>query len=587
VCKTFKKNMLLPLSNRANRPKRFSDTQRLCRLLFVASLVTSPILAVAAPQRPTVADQIRKNKPALASPLLQRLRDCRIKVISPTWADYSFDIDSEGTVPTHNWAGMPAYDTPVQLDPNTIAVVLSTGGQRFSVWHIDVPAGKIIFKVEVDGAVKTTSAGPFESVSWHRINNEFVAEFVSLAIEDSTAFVGPERAPRKKYDGESLITRVNLSTGSVETVRDTAKKNSTEDRCRENLTKKQLHKKTSVQLPPPASVTENIDKALASRGLLFDFKRGRFLLTPAAINGLKQAAGAVAVGGADSLAAIKNTQQMVRDLPTCAGTRDLAWQLALADAVATENVAVLDEMCADRRNPNGASDERRSQMRNLAAFQRLHFVAAKGDRVDEYEAFARRCDNGIAARDSAILRTHELRFLDACEQATVAAFDDFVAWVPFAIQSDDATRHAYDLKEESIRLAIADNVPPEEIARDLYNDWRTAVRTGHTHKAKRSFNLLTEQPAMRKTHTSIQAQDTKDNEEFRALMLAHAEKNGSLLSNVIGIQQQQLTVMSGQLLEQSETNARLNSMGSQLQHIEYSGQRAASGIESLNRMLSE
>jgi hypothetical protein len=559
----------------------------LCRLLLIAACGAEAILCAAAPQQPVVADRIRQNKPPLDSPLVQRLRECRIKGVSPTWAGYSFDVDSTGAVPSHDWAGVPGCGTPVQLDENTIAIVQPTQGQKFSVWHIDVPAATIAFKVNVDGAVNADAVGQFESVSWHCINNDIVGEFISLHITKSTAFVGPDRAPRDKFDGESLMTRLNLRTGSVEAVRDAVKKSSSHARCKENLIDNQFDRKTLAELLPPESVTEDMSRKLAVRGQVFDFKRGRFAVTPSAIGELKQAAEAVNVDGRGALPTIERVHTLLRGLPSCAGTRDLSWQLSLAEAVATENSAALDAMIADQRNPDAANDDRRSQMRNLAAFQRLHLIATKGDRIDEYDSFARRCDSGIAARDSAILRTHELRFLDACNQATVAAFDDFVTWAPHAIQAKDAIKHAYDLQEEEVRLAIASKEDPEGIARDLYNDWRTAVRQGHRIKAERSFTLLTDEPTMKKTHTSIQAQDTKDEDAFRTQMLVHAQRNDELLSASIGVQQQQLTVMTGQLLEQSETNAQLGRMGSQLQYIEYSGRRAADGIDALNRRLDQ
>lgn len=573
----------LNMSTRCVTPTSFhgtaGTTTRLLRVVVMIFAGTHAVLSAAAAPQPIAAD----HKPAMDSPLVERLRGCKIKGISPSWATLPCVVDKDGAVPKHTWSGETAYGTPVQLDDNTIAVVQKERGQKFAVWHLDMATETVVFKVDVDAAVSPAAKGPFDSVSWHRINNDLVGEFISFDIKPWTTFVGQDRSPKTMYDGQALITLVNLRTGDIRRVREGNKRTGTKERCQENLTKQRLGDNSRVELAPPDSVTKHMQQVLAAKKQVFDFRQGRFLLTLEVIDELANAAQAVVIDGPDSLQAIRKTQQIIRNLPTCAAVRDLSWQCSLAEAVVTENVDSLEAMVADRRNPKGASDDRRSQMRNLAAYQWLHLIASNGDQLSEYEAFARSCDDGIAARDAAILRIHELRFISACNEATVAAFDDFVAWAPHAIQAKDAIRHAYDLQQGQIQISLASNEDPEAIARNLYNDWRNAVRQGSAIKAQRSFTLLTEEPAMKKTQTSVQAQDTKDEDGFRAIMLAHARKNDELLSSVIAIQQQQLSMMNAQLLEQSEMNVRLGRLGSQLQHIEYSGQRSAEGIEAIRR----
>lgn len=517
--------------------------------------------------RARVADTIRDSKPPVETPLLKSLMGCRVSGVSPTWADFSIDLDADEAVPTIAWLSDPALGMPLKIGEGLYALFTSDGKSGVNLWHLDVKHQKITHKVHVDAGVDGTVG--FQGWHWHQVGEQNLREILSVSISENSKFVGEKKFVR--FDGKSLTTTIDLLTTKVDQKPELAKSLPTKERCLEKLSSQLLAAKTRRDEPGIEAAKAGVAEELAHAGSEFDYERGRFHLSRATVDNLRRIVTDLSLES-DRIAEIRRVRdENVGRLPTCPALRDLSWQLQLAEAVASEDLDMLDKLSQGLKAVDLAAD-RASSLRNLAGYQRVHFIAAgvkgrEGDRLEDYHQFVISAPKSLAARDAAILRIHEIAFRNACEIATVEAFDEFVTSFPSATQVADALDHAYDLEKERISDEARTGADVEGIANRLYVRWREDERSGRFLLANRSFRLLSEHPEVMKTSRAVDAQDTRDNLDFRKQMIGLQREHNETLSKVARIQRNQLAVMGEQLTAQQAMASQLGTIGGQLQYI--------------------
>ncbi len=535
-----------------------------------------------------VADSIRSSKPPVETDLLKRLMGCRISGVSPTWTDFSVDLDADSAVPSHEWLSNPKFGTPVKIEDGRYALLTSDGKSAIDLWHLDVKNQGITHKAHVDAGAR--GAGSFHACYWHRIGDELLCEFLSVHIDNYKTYVGEKSY--EKYDGTSCVTTIDLKAATVNQKHASAVKLPSKERCLGNLSKHLLADKTRLKEPDAEMAKAEVARELAKDGVEFDYFRGRFCLSSTTVDSLRTMAAGLSLS-AEGVAEINRMRdEKVGRLPTCPALRDLLWQLELAKAVAAEDTDCLEKLMRGWK-AEGFSPERAAALSSLAGYQRVNAIAVGvkgggGDRLADYHAFAIACPKSLAARDAAILRIHEIAFRDACEAATVAAFDDFVTSFPAAMQVPDALCHAYELEEERVTQEAMKGVDMEKCANSLYTQWRKNEREGKLLLADRSFRLLSEHPKLTETSRAVDAQDARDNLDFRKQILGLQRAQNDTLRTVAQVQQQQLAVMGEQLTAQQSVASQLGSIGGRLQYmsdevrgIRYEQTRTRQAVEDL------
>lgn len=520
-------------------------------VLGAFGLSRTATLAADEPGTTPEANRIRASAPPLESPLFVSIRDNQLRTLSPTWSELSADVDAPGSVAEKEWTGKVGYETPIFLDGLTVAIFEARMESEPALWQLDLDD----FTVRCLANLDKPQAGDreFDELVWHEVNGDVLAEFVRIRV-------GRRRAT--SFEGESVLIEVNLRTGQVQEKKDSAR----EQRSKENLRKLLLDKRrpaaTQITPQPADESLRKLTEVLASKGVAFDQRRARFTISEGQLRQLAQGVERLTLTDNDAADKVSELSRVVQGLPTAPALRDLDWQLRLASAVIRDDTHELDQLAAGAGIQHDVAAERRTALRNLAAYQRLRLVAKQGDAIQEYDAFTRQCDDAIAAKDAAILRMHEIGFHAACQMATVDAFDEFARWAPKSLQFDKATEYAEALERERIDSAVAKSRDPdgerERIGTGLYVDWRKSAREGHLVKAQRCFGLLGEHPELQRTKAAADAQDTRDEEDFRKTVIRQNDEHTGVLRKVASVQQRQLDVMGQQLAEQKATNVQLN-----------------------------
>jgi hypothetical protein len=474
-----------------------------------------------------LAKRISAIAPNPDTPLLDSLRKYRLKYVLPDWARESAVISSG------NYSGTLTHGSPFLLDDNTLVLIVATDENTFALWHLDLTSGRLR---KVRDYRDATGGGRYHSVTWHRDKDgKLLGQFIQI--------VRDKRRKRSLY-GDTMIHFGVAYIGLLDPTNGEAKMNSVRGESDvgpgvlvDMLLRSTLPTNTQAKLTTGQDALRVAGDRLGHSGLGFDDAQSTIFLKPELIQSWRDTLGSIDVTEATSLARISETFTGVHNAPDCPLTQELGTTLRFAIASAKEDQKELTAL---------SRTQSKKYLRNFAAYELLHLIALKSDRIQDYVDFVQQ-DPGTPARDLAKLRVHEIAYASACKTATIDTFDKFMQVFPDSIQWKKAFEHSCDLELERARFQIErasdHDRKREQIANSFYTRWRDCQREGQYPTAERLWNLMKDEADFNVTQAAKEAQDAKDRDIFQEKIIELNEERNRTLTRIEDVQRKQLTAM--------------------------------------------